>query len=142
MKNQAIGTAVIILNQNNQLLLGLRKNAAKAGYYGLPGGRLKMKEKVIDGAHRELKEETNLNSKKLNLVCVVKEWLEDEKRDFVHFIFICKDWSGKLTLAEPDKCASWNWSDLNNLPTRIVPSHLKGINQIKKKIATIKFFDI
>jgi ADP-ribose pyrophosphatase YjhB (NUDIX family) len=43
---QSIGTCVVLTNTNNQILLGKRKNSYKAGYFGLPGGRIELNEKI------------------------------------------------------------------------------------------------
>ena len=131
MNHQPIGTAIIVVNKDNQILLGKRKNAFRAGLYGLPGGRIEIGEKLQSGATRELKEETDLNSKKIEYLCTVKEWQKNENQDFIHFIFLCNDWSGKPKLLEPDKCEKWEWFDLENLPDNILPGHLAGINALK-----------
>ena len=133
MNKQQIGTAVIVVNDENKILLGKRKNSSKAGCYGLPGGRLEKKEKLIACAVRELKEETNLDSKDISYLCVVKEWQADENHDFVHFIYVCREWTGKLELLEPDKCEAWQWFELDNLPENVLPGHLAGINELKSK---------
>jgi len=133
MNKQQIGTAIIVINEENKILLGKRKNSFKQGFFGLPGGRLEKKEKLVLCAVRELKEETNLDSKKISYLCVVKEWQEDEDHDFVHFIFVCQEWTNKLELLEPDKCESWQWFDLDKLPENVLPGHLAGINAQKNK---------
>lgn len=135
MKNepQQIGTATILLNEKGKVLLGKRKNGFKEGYYGLPGGRIDRGEKLKEGAKRELKEETNLIANHIEYLSVVKEWQKDEEQDFIHFIFLCDNWSGDLSLLELDKCEGWEWFDLDNLPDKILPGHLAGIKTLKDK---------
>ncbi|MDH5532943.1 MAG: NUDIX domain-containing protein [Candidatus Pacebacteria bacterium] len=130
---QPIGTTVIVLNKQNQILMGKRKNGYKEGQYGLPGGRLDRGERVEEGAKRELEEETGLDANKLEYLAVVKEWQEDNGYDFVHFVFICKDWKGDLQLLEPEKCEKWKWFDLDKLPDNILPGHLAGIETLKSE---------
>lgn len=132
MSDSQIGTVVIVVNSKRQILLGKRKNAVKSGYYGLPGGRLEEKEKLHMCVHRELKEETSLEANSLRYLCVVKEWQEDEQHDFVHFIFVCDQWSSEPKLAEPDKCEGWHWFGLDELPAKIMPGHLEGIQQFRR----------
>jgi len=130
-KNQPIGTAIIVQNKNGEILLGKRINSFGEGFYGIPGGRVERGEKLASCADRELKEETGLKSKEFRYLCVVKEWQESKNQDFIHFIFLCNDFDGTPVLLEPEKCESWNWYDLNNLPENILPGHLVGIEVLK-----------
>ncbi|NCN03620.1 MAG: NUDIX domain-containing protein [Candidatus Pacebacteria bacterium] len=126
-KPQQIGTVIILLNNKNQILLGKRKNAFKAGLYGLPGGRIDRGENLTDGAKRELREETNLDAEDIRYLSVIKEWQEEKDHDFIHFIFLCKKWSRELQVLEPDKCEGWKWFSLDNLPKDILNGHLAAI---------------
>lgn len=124
-----IGCAIIVKNQQGNILLGKRKNAYRSGMHGVPGGRIDRDEKALDAAKRELFEETTLKAKSLDYIGVVKEW--QESYTFIHFIYLCTDWDGDVQLAEPDKCESWEWFDLNELPKGILPGHMQGIELLK-----------
>lgn len=124
-----IGSAVIVRNAQGHVLLGKRKNAYRSGLYGLPGGRIDRKEKAIAAAKRELLEETGLTANSLKYVGVVKEW--QNSYTFIHFIYLCEKWKGKLRLMEPEKCESWEWVNLDQLPKNILPGHLQGIELLK-----------
>jgi 8-oxo-dGTP diphosphatase len=128
--SQHVGTAIIVLNNDNQILLGKRKNGFKAGLYGLPGGRIDKGENLTDGAKRELKEETNLDAEDIRYLSVIKEWQREEDHDFIHFIFLCKKWSGELQVLEPDKCEGWKWFSFDNLPKDILDGHLAAIESL------------
>ena len=119
MHKYQIGTALIVLNENNQVLLGKRKNNVRAGNYGLPGGRIEKGEKLLDCAKRELKEETNLEAVEIEFLVAVKEWQLDQDHDFVHFVFLCKKYGGDLKTMEPDKCEDWEWFDLDKVSGRL-----------------------
>lgn len=54
----------------------------KAGTYGFPGGRLELTESLIDCGKRELQNDYN----------------------FIHFGFVCSDYSGSPEVKEIDKC--------------------------------------
>jgi len=58
-------TAVVIVNQENQVLLQKRSDNLM---WGLPGGLLEMDESITEGAVREVKEDKNLIEKKRNLL--------------------------------------------------------------------------
>lgn len=119
------GCAVIVINKDSKVLLGKRKNSYKAGYYGLPGGRVDSQEKLIDATKRELFEETGLEANQLEFVGTVREW--QETHTFIHFIYVCRDWRGGVELKEPDKCEAWEWVKLNNIPDDILSGHQQAI---------------
>jgi 8-oxo-dGTP diphosphatase len=113
------------MTSKGQVLLGKRKNAYRSGFYGLPGGRIDHDEKAIDASQRELLEETGLKAKKTRYVGVVKEW--QDSYNFIHFIYECSKWEGNVELMEPEKCESWEWFDLDELPKDVLPGHLQAI---------------
>lgn len=120
--HQPIGVCVIVLDKTKKkVLLGKRKNAYGEGMWGLPGGRMELKEKLEDAAKRELLEETNLIAKKIIFIGVVREL--QETYNFIHFGFLCEKYEGKLINKEPDKLEEWLWFDLIDLPKDILPGH-------------------
>lgn len=130
-KHQNIGTCVIVLNRQNQILLGRRKNAYGDGLYGIPGGRVEGAEKAIDSAKRELTEETSLTSKKIEYLGVIKDW--QDGYTFVHFAYLCTDWAGQVEVVEKDKCQNWDWYDLDKLPEDILRGHQAAIDLLRNK---------
>lgn len=119
---QNLGTCIIVLNKDQKkVLLGKRINSYKSGFYGLPGGRLELEEEILSGGERELLEETGLKANTLKYAGVVHEKKADHT--FVHFALICTDFEGEPTVVEKDKCQSWQWFDLQNLPEDILPGH-------------------
>ena len=64
----AIGVCVFLVNENDELLLETRSDN---GLLSIPGGALDMGEKVMDGALRELKEETGIVLDDLKFVAVL-----------------------------------------------------------------------
>ena len=132
-----IGTCVVVLNDLDQVLVGKRKNAYKSGLYGLPGGRVGKGEKLTEAASRELKEETNFKALQLEYLGVVRE--TQERYDFIHFAFYCREYDGELKNMEPEKCKGWEWSDLDNLPDGMLRAHRTAVDFVKDlRDSTIK----
>ncbi len=135
-----IGVCVIVLDpQTNKILLGERVNAYKAGYFGLPGGRIEMKETAQDAAVREVVEETGLQVDNLDYIGVVREF--QDTYNFIHFGMATSSYKGVVTNPESHKCKGWEWYSLDTLPEKILPGHRAIIDMF---VRTIKgqFVDI
>jgi 8-oxo-dGTP diphosphatase len=111
-----IGVNVFVI-RDNKLLLGKRKNAKGDGYWGLPGGHLEMMESMIEGAKRELMEETGLTVDSLSFLHIANDPLPEEGTHYVHVDFIANGVSGEPKLMEPEKCYEWKWFDFSSLPS-------------------------
>jgi ADP-ribose pyrophosphatase YjhB (NUDIX family) len=107
-------------------MLGKRKNSYKSGYYGLPGGRVELNEKLVDCAKRELLEETGLTARSIKYIGVIRD-LQPEEYTFTHFAFLCKEYRGEPKVTEPDKCQGWEWFDLTKIPDKTLIGHKSAI---------------
>lgn len=125
INEQMLGCAVILFNEKNEILLGKRKNAFKAGYYGLPGGHLEVGEPLVKCIEREVLEETGVTELSYSFVTTVREW--QGAADFVHFIFCAPLQQEKVPTMEPEKCEGWEWFSVDTLPENIIVGHLEGI---------------
>lgn len=112
-----IGIGVILLNPEGQVLIGKREGS-HAPYFSIPGGYLESGESFETAAIREVKEETGLDIVNPAVLCVTNN-LQTYREDGLHAISVCllsKEFSGTLTLMEPEKCSGWQWCDPTNLP--------------------------
>lgn len=134
-----IGVGIMILKEN-KILLGLRNpNKEKAsselqgqGTWTMPGGKVEFMETLLEAAKRELKEETNLESNNLKLLCI-----SDDMTETAHYVtvgFIAKDFSGELKTMEPETIIKWEWFDLDNIPENMYKPSLKCIEKYKSGI--------
>ncbi len=134
-----IGVGVMIL-KDNKILLGLRNpNKEKAsselqgqGTWTTPGGKVEFMETLLDAAKRELKEETNLETDNLKLLCI-----SDDMTESAHYVtvgFITEKFYGELKTMEPETILKWEWFDLDNIPTNIYKPSLKCIEKYKTGI--------
>ena len=120
-EGEGIRTAVdiIIFNHLGQVLLGERLALAGENNWAFPGGHQKTGELIKETAQRELEEELG-KSTKVNLtdeIIAVREnkispWFVPHITIMIKAIFL----GGPIELTEPDRCAGWEWFDLNNLP--------------------------
>ena len=112
-----LGIGVILVNSEGLILIGKREGS-HAPYWSIPGGYLEAGESFEEAAIREVKEETGLDIFNPSVLCVTNN-LQTHKAEGLHVISVCllaKEFSGTLTLMEPDKCSGWQWCDPSNLP--------------------------
>lgn len=141
MEYQPIGALVIVLDKTGKkVLIGKRKNSYGKGLYGMPGGRLELKELLTDTVKRELFEETGFQAKELEYIGVVRE-LQGEY-NFIHFGFYCTTYQGKLKNKEPHKTEKWEWIDLDKIPENILPAHKTMLEVfLNKKVSFIEIVE-
>lgn len=119
MHNKQLGTTRIgigiMIFKNNTILLGERLNALGAGEFGFPGGHLEYLEGFEACALREIKEECGITVTNIRFQ-LVANLIKYAPKHYAH-IGLTADWqSGKPVVLEPQKCISWDWYSLDNLP--------------------------
>ena len=120
--------------QDGKLLLGKRKGSYHDGEWGLPGGHLEMREKIMDGAKRELEEETGLIAEELHFELVQNDIRQDNNH-YIHFGIVADSVKGTLENKEPEKCYGWEYFPLNELPSPLFVGHKRLIEAfIEKKV--------
>lgn len=113
-----IGVGVLIINNNNEVLLGLRSSSHGAGEWSFPGGHLEFGETIFEAARREVKEETDLEIENFELVSVCDEmrYIKTDGKHYVNLSVLGHLKSGEPKNMEPLKCQEWKWFSLDSLP--------------------------
>ena len=136
-KYPKVGIGVMIKNEKNEILLGLRKGSHGAGEWSFPGGHLEFGETILATAKREVQEETGLELNDFKLVSVADE-MRYIASDDKHYLNLCLEavyQGGQPVIMEPDKCQEWRWFDMNDLPDKILEGTELGIkNYLAGKI--------
>jgi mutator protein MutT len=130
-----VGVGVMILNNQSKVLLGKRHDDAEKassdlhgeGTWTMPGGKLDFQETLIDGAAREVLEETGIkiNKEKTKVISVADEIVPDNH--YVTVGFLCEYFEGEPKVTEPEEITDWKWYNLNNLPEKVFPPSAKMI---------------
>ena len=126
-------SVVILFNNDNQVLLEER---ADDGYFDFPGGGLDEDEDPIDGARRELLEETGLIADELELFKIYT----GEITHYVYFngneiygidhIYICRKYHGELT-PQLSEVKALKFYDLGNMPEKMSIRNKQIIKDLK-----------
>ncbi len=126
-----VGTGVVIF-KDGKILLGKRKGAHGSGEYSSPGGHLEYMESIDECAKREVLEECGIKINNLKFLHVAND-LSYAPKHFVNISFTA-DWeSGEPQVLEPEKCESWGWYEIDNLPEPLYSMTKLSIQSYKNK---------
>jgi 8-oxo-dGTP diphosphatase len=108
----------IIILKDNKVLMGKRKGSHGEGEYAVQGGHLENGETIEECVLRELAEEVGpqFKIKNLRFLCTtnLRKYLPKHYLD----IGMTADWAaGDPKVMEPHKIESWEWYDLDNMPS-------------------------
>jgi 8-oxo-dGTP diphosphatase len=117
-----VGVGVLVVHQG-LLLLGKRRGSHGAGHWAAPGGRLEFGEALEDCARRELREETGLVARHLELGPYTNDVFEGKgepgqvAQHFLTVYVVARSLQGTPRNLEPEKCEGWAWFGWDALPT-------------------------
>lgn len=127
-----VGVGVLVLNPEGKVLLGKRKGKLGEKTYSLPGGHLEFGETPEQCAARELKEETDIDAKEMEVASLTNDIAYD--RHYVTIGVLVKSFEGEPKVMEEDKCESWGWYDLDDLPEPLFVPSAKFIQNFSAKV--------
>lgn len=123
MSSIKVGVSVILINQNNEVLVGKRKGSHGAGLLAVPGGHVEYGEKATTTCQRELLEEIGLNLElnKFEKLTYSEDFFENGKQ-YITLYFMVRgidSTSFEINNLEPEKCEVWEWVDIDALPNNM-----------------------
>ncbi len=105
-----VGVGVVIRNNDNCVLVGLRKNSHGAGLWSFPGGHMELGESFLDVCKREVFEETGINIYGVDKLAFTNDIFANEGLHYIT-LFFTGHWDGLQDVInkEPDKTEEWRW---------------------------------
>ena len=134
-----IGINALIINDKNQILLGLRAgHRGGVGTYGLVGGKAQKGESIEEACKRELFEEAGIVVETDDLE-IINLFTTQSTPDvlFYQIGVLVKKYRGEPQNMEPHKCDELRFFDLDNLPENLFMGTKGNIELYLKK----KFYD-
>lgn len=132
----------IIIRDGNKILLGHRCDNYRdtggiyePGSWTIPGGKQEYNETMLEGAIREVKEETNLDISELSIFGATDD-IQPTKH-YVTIQIIANKFKGELKNMEPTKHSEWKWFDIDNLPEKIYSPSKKFLDAYLKEMENI-----
>ncbi len=135
-----IGIGIIILNDKREVLLLLRNDDKKLadsnmryeGLYTLPAGKVKFGEEFEEAAIRKVKQETNLDIKDAQVICLINDY--NEYAHYATIGLLASKFEGTVNLGDTKEHVSYMWTDINNIPENTCKSSIEIINRYKENI--------
>ena len=141
------GVGIIVLNENNKVFVGRRKDNP-VNKWQMPQGGIDKNEKPLNAMKRELAEETSIT--KIKVLKEIDNWLEYElppnllgkiwkgkyrgqKQKWFIVKFIGKEDEINLKTKNPE-FIEWKWIDYNLLPDVIVSFKKEVYKKLKNEI--------
>lgn len=121
---------IVLVFKGGKVLFGKRKSKLSTDTYGAPGGHLEYMESFEDCARREVREETGMEIQNIRFLFAGNTTYFSPK----HFVNIglMADWkSGEPQNLEPDKCESWAWYGLGEIPDPIMHTNQMALDAYK-----------
>ena len=129
-----IGVGAIVINKDNKIFVGKRKDFPKNDKWQMPQGGVNDGEKLLEALRRELEEETSIKS--IKILKEIDEWTEYElpnyllgkiwkgrfrgqKQKWFVLKFIGSDDEINLKTSHPE-FIEWKWVSPDTLPNIIV----------------------
>jgi 8-oxo-dGTP diphosphatase len=138
-KKVGAGIGVLIIKDGKVLLGKRHSDPEKAssllhgeGTWTLPGGKLHFHESFEQGAIREVFEETRIKVKKVSIIGLSNDMVED-----AHFVTIhlkADEFEGEPKVMEPDEITEWQWFLLDKLPSPLFKSSEKMLKNFKENV--------
>lgn len=134
-----VGVGAMVF-KDGKVLLGKRKGSSHgSGEYSFPGGHLEYMESFKECVERETREETGIEIQNINFALLFNQQ-EYAPKHFVMIGFTAEWKSGDLQTLEPEKFESWDWYELDKLPTplfipteRLIKAYITKNNYLDAK---------
>ncbi|MBW3020865.1 NUDIX domain-containing protein [Candidatus Woesearchaeota archaeon] len=108
-EEQPLTTLVMVVYDDGKILAHKRLKEPFYGYYGFPSGKAKFGEQLIEGAKRELMEETNLDAD-FNVKGMINcRTFNEDKIIYHHNLIILKGINPKGKLKQKDREGTFEW---------------------------------
>ncbi len=130
MEEISHGGAVLLFRKDKKLLMQHRDNRPEvkyADYWGYPGGHVESEEKYVDGAIRELTEETDYIPKDVHLLLEEKYRGYNDKEIYRHVFWSMYDEVQKIGCNEGQEMRFMNLEEISKL--KLVTGNLEVIEK-------------
>lgn len=112
-----VGTAVLVFDDDKQLLLQKRKGANGGGTWSCAGGHLDFGETPEQCCVREVKEEMGIDVRDPEFLGYTNDVFEEKGRHYLTMWFRATHDAGEPAIGDPDEVEAVGWFPLDALPS-------------------------
>ena len=123
-----------VIEKDGKVLLVQEKQEICDGKWNLPAGHLDPNESIMQGAIREIKEETGCDVELTGIATIANRILEDDI--FIEIIFATKLLNESIKI-DPEEILDVKWWDIEDVLNNM-DDKLRNLNFIKQPIKNIK----
>ena len=123
-----------VIEKDGKVLLVQEKQERCYGKWNLPAGHLDPNESIMQGAIREVKEETGCDVELTGVACIANRIIEDDI--FVEIMFSTKLINETIKI-DPEEILDVKWWDINDVLENM-DDKLRNLNFIKQPIKNIR----
>ena len=132
-KKPKVGTGIVILNKNKELLF-CKRTYAPIGW-SMAGGHLEYGETLEECAKREAMEEAGIEIDNVKPMAIAEDIFPDRELHYVTaFVFSTIRDNQTPKNMEPNKCDGWEWFSIDNLPSPLSFNYAPLLHNGKKLI--------
>jgi 8-oxo-dGTP diphosphatase len=124
----SVGVGVLVVDDDDRVLLTLRRRPPEAGSWSILGGRVELLETLHTCAIREAREEAGIDIVVRQLLCVTDHILPAERQHWVSPAFLASIVTGDARNLEPEKTAALEWFDLAELPRNLTMTARRAVD--------------
>lgn len=123
-----------VIEKDGKVLLVQEKQEKCYGKWNLPAGQLDPNESIIEGAIREVKEETGCDVELTGIATIANKILKDDI--FIEIVFTTKLLNESIKI-DPEEILDVKWWDIDDILNNM-DDKLRNLNFIKQPIKNIK----
>ena len=135
----AVIVHTLLMANGKVFLLQRQHTGSMDGWYCLPGGHMEYGETIKETAIRECEEEAGVRVNSIALRDIYSYWFEKEQG--LNFVFLCEDWSGVATNAEPNVFDHGRFFPLHEIPSKTlgwVQDSISSVRSGRKEVSLIE----
>jgi 8-oxo-dGTP diphosphatase len=127
-----VGVGVLVVDDDERVLLTLRRLPPEAGCWSILGGKLEFMETLEDCAKREAREETGAEIALDKLLCVTDHLLPEEGQHWISPAYLGRLVSGEARNCEPEKTSEIRWVRIDQLPQNLTITAQKAVEAYRR----------
>ena len=119
LRDIGVGVAVLVKNQEEEVLLLKRKNKLGNGCWSTPGGHLETNESIVHCAMRECQEEIGIKINEFTFLGVTNDIHQDENTHYISIWMMATIDKESVIIPEEREVAAYGWYNIDEFSEQL-----------------------